>query len=151
MKNHVCTGGAVIEWQNFNQHGHSMALRVIHTQTEFSTNAILLLLSAPQQYSIIIIKIYIFTCLSHISLFCLSTTVLSNLSSDLNFILFISPGFNPWVGKIPWRREQLPTPEFWPGEFHGLCSPWGWKSRTRLNSFHFHKRSHVVSHYVSNT
>ena len=20
------------------------------------------------------------------------------------------PGFNPWVGKIPWRRERLPTP-----------------------------------------
>ena len=20
------------------------------------------------------------------------------------------PGFNPWVGKIPWRREWLPTP-----------------------------------------
>ena len=24
------------------------------------------------------------------------------------------------VGKIPWRREKLPTPVFWPGEFHGL-------------------------------
>ena len=22
------------------------------------------------------------------------------------------PGFNPWVGKIPWRRERLPTPVF---------------------------------------
>ena len=30
-----------------------------------------------------------------------------------------------WVGKIPWRRESLPTPVFWPGEFHGLYSPWG--------------------------
>ena len=30
-----------------------------------------------------------------------------------------------WVGKIPWRREWLPTPVFWPGEFHGLYSPWG--------------------------
>ena len=29
------------------------------------------------------------------------------------------PGINPWVGKIPRRREGLPTPEFWPGEFHG--------------------------------
>ena len=37
------------------------------------------------------------------------------------------PGFNPWVGKIPWRRERLPTPAFWPGEFHGLYSPWGCK------------------------
>ena len=27
---------------------------------------------------------------------------------------------NPWVRKIPWRREQLPIPVFWPGEFHGL-------------------------------
>ena len=25
-----------------------------------------------------------------------------------------------WVGKIPWRRERLPTPVFWPVEF----SPW---------------------------
>ena len=32
-----------------------------------------------------------------------------------------------WVGKIPWRREQLLTPVFWPGEFHGLYSPWGHK------------------------
>ena len=35
------------------------------------------------------------------------------------------PGFDPWVGKIPWRRERLPTPVFWPGEFLGLYSPWG--------------------------
>jgi len=26
------------------------------------------------------------------------------------------PGFDPWVGKIPWRRERLPTPVFWPGD-----------------------------------
>ena len=37
------------------------------------------------------------------------------------------PGFDPWVGKIPWRRERLPTPVFWPGEFPGLYSPWGRK------------------------
>ena len=35
--------------------------------------------------------------------------------------------FNPWVGKILWRRERLLTPVFWPGEFHGLNSPWGQK------------------------
>ena len=33
---------------------------------------------------------------------------------------FRRPGFDPWVGKIPWRRKRLPTPVFWPGEFHGL-------------------------------
>ena len=26
--------------------------------------------------------------------------------------------FNPWVGKIPWRRAWQPTPVFLPGEFH---------------------------------
>ena len=34
---------------------------------------------------------------------------------------------DPWVGKILWRREWLPTPVFWPGEFHRLYSPWGRK------------------------
>jgi len=34
-------------------------------------------------------------------------------------------GFDPWVGKIPWRREIWCNPVFWPGEFHGLYSPWG--------------------------
>ena len=33
-----------------------------------------------------------------------------------------------WVGKIPWRRERLPTPVFWPGEFN----PWGCKERLSL-------------------
>ena len=36
-------------------------------------------------------------------------------------------GFDPWVGKIPWRSERLSTPVFWPGEFHGLYSLWGCK------------------------
>ena len=35
--------------------------------------------------------------------------------------------FDLWVGKTPWRRERLPIPVFWPGEFHGLYSPWGHK------------------------
>ena len=35
--------------------------------------------------------------------------------------------FDPWVGKVPWRRERVPTLVFWPGEFHGLYSPWGCK------------------------
>ena len=36
------------------------------------------------------------------------------------------------VGKIPWRREWLPTAVFFPEESHGQrslvgCSPWGYK------------------------
>ena len=42
------------------------------------------------------------------------------------------PRFNPWVRKIPWRREWQPTPVFLTGEFHGQkslvgCTPWGHK------------------------
>ena len=47
------------------------------------------------------------------------------------------PGFNHWVGRILWRRKQLPTPVFWPGEFHGLYIPWVTNSPTRLRNFHF--------------
>ena len=41
-------------------------------------------------------------------------------------------GFDPWVGKIPWRRAWQPTPVFLHGEFHGQrslpgYSPWGHK------------------------
>ena len=49
-------------------------------------------------------------------------------------------GFDPWVGKIPWRREWLPTPVFWPGEFHELYSPWGHKesdTTERLSLFSY--------------
>jgi len=28
-------------------------------------------------------------------------------------------GFDPWIGKIPWRRVWQPTPVLWPGESHG--------------------------------
>ena len=30
--------------------------------------------------------------------------------------------FDPWVGKIPWRRAWQPTPVFLPGESHGQRS-----------------------------
>ena len=38
--------------------------------------------------------------------------------------------FDPWMQKITWRREWLPTPVFLPGKFHGQrslagYSPWG--------------------------
>ena len=41
-------------------------------------------------------------------------------------------GFDPGVGKIPWRRKWQPTPIFLPGEFQGQrslagYSPWGCK------------------------
>ena len=46
------------------------------------------------------------------------------------------PGFDPQVGKIPWRRKRQPTPVFLPGEFHGQKSlvgdsPWDCKESDR--------------------
>ena len=54
--------------------------------------------------------------------------------------------FNPWVGKIPWKREWQPTPVFLPGKSHGQrslvsYSPWGCKeldTTERLTLPHFH-------------
>ena len=51
-----------------------------------------------------------------------------------------SRGLGSIPGKIPWRREQIPTPVFLPGESHGqgawqsTYSPWVAKSRTRLSN-----------------
>ena len=41
-------------------------------------------------------------------------------------------GFDPWVGKIPWRRKRQPIPVFLLGKFHGQSSlvgysPWSCK------------------------
>ena len=33
-------------------------------------------------------------------------------------------GFDPWVGKVPWRRAWQPTPVFLPGESHGQRGAW---------------------------
>ena len=41
------------------------------------------------------------------------------------------PGFNPWVRKIPWRRNWQPTPVFLPGKFHGQRSLAGYSPRGR--------------------
>ena len=37
-------------------------------------------------------------------------------------------GFDPWVGKIPWRRKWQPTPVFLPGKSHGQRSLVGYRS-----------------------
>ena len=37
------------------------------------------------------------------------------------------PRSDPWIGKIPWRRNRLPTPVFSPGESHGQRSPVGYR------------------------
>ena len=80
-----------------------------------------------------------------ISLFCLlgqslqtgpqmNCTVLAQLVIHLQWG---RRGSHPWGGKIAWRRERLPTPVLWTGEFHGLYIVHGVaKSQTQLRDFH---------------
>ena len=49
-------------------------------------------------------------------------------------------GSIPGLGRSPGEGNCLPTPVFWPGDFHGLYSPWGrkesdtteWVSHTKV-------------------
>ena len=50
-------------------------------------------------------------------------------------------GFNPWVGKIPWRRKWQPAPVPLPGKSHGRrslagYSPWGCKESDTTEAEH---------------
>ena len=50
-------------------------------------------------------------------------------------------GFNPWVGKIPWKRAWKPTPVSLPEESHGErslagSSPWGCKELDMTEATH---------------
>ena len=72
------------------------------------------------------------------------------------------PRFDPWVGKIPWRRKRQPTPVFLPGKSHGHrslagYSPLGHKVsdttellRT-LTLTHTHTHTHTLSHTLTHT
>ena len=51
------------------------------------------------------------------------------------------PGFDPWVMKIPWRREWQPTAVFLPGKSYGQrslvgYSPWGRKESDTTEHVH---------------
>ena len=52
-----------------------------------------------------------------------------------------------WETWVRHRREQVPTPVFWPGDFHGLYSPWGsqrvahdWVTFTTMSQASHHSR-----------
>ena len=51
-----------------------------------------------------------------------------------------------WVGKIPWRRERLPTPVLWPGGFHGCIVHGVAESQTQLSDFYSltHSQFHLL-------
>ena len=60
------------------------------------------------------------------------------------------PGFDTWVGKIPWRRAWQPTPVFLPGESYGQRSLAGYSpcgcresDTTEWHSMHTHTHMRV--------
>ena len=131
--------------------------RVGHRLRDFHTSLITILICIPEIY----IHIYI-QWIHESILFSLSQLLPSKASSLIwwriiivpAYMLYVymglpggsvvknlpaigRPGFNPWVGKIPWRRERLPTPVFWPGEFHGLYSQWGHKESDTTEQISF--------------
>ena len=68
------------------------------------------------------------------------------------------PGFNPWVGKIPWRREWQPTPVFLPEKSHEQrslagCSPRDHKELGMTESLthhhYYHLSTSVCAHHYS--
>ena len=63
-----------------------------------------------------------------------------------------------WVQSLsredPWRREWLPTPVFWPGEFHGQgslagYSPWGCKQSDTTKWLSLSRRTQATGDLAS--
>ena len=57
------------------------------------------------------------------------------------------PGFDPWVGKIPWRRTWQPTPVFLPEESHGWRSLEGyspWVTKSQIDWATKHSTQHLL-------
>ena len=58
------------------------------------------------------------------------------------------PGFDPWVGKIPWRRKWQSILVFLPGESRGRRNlvgyrPRGCKGLDMTEQLHFHLSAHL--------
>ena len=88
-------------------------------------------------------------------LFVISIAGVSLVAQMVNLLQCRRPKFDPWVRKIPWKKEWLPTVVFFPGESHGQrslvgYSPWGHKesdTTERLTHTHTHPPTHT--HTVS--
>ena len=66
---------------------------------------------------------------------------------------FRRPGFDPPVGKIPWRRKWQPTPLLLPGEFHGQrslvgYSLWDRRETHRTEQLHFSFGNRVIADVI---
>ena len=81
----------------------------------------------------------------HLAASLVAQMVVKNFLSTMKEI-----GFDPCVGKIPWRGKWQPTPVFLPEEFCGQrslvgCSPWGHKESDTTERLSV---SHSLTHLV---
>ena len=63
-----------------------------------------------------------------------------------------SHGFDPWVGKISWKRKWQPTPVFLPGKSQGRRSlvgycPWGRKESDTTERLHY-RYNLCIAHFT---
>ena len=59
--------------------------------------------------------------------------------------------FDPWVGKIPWRRARQPTPVFLPRESHGQRSLVGYGHRVAKSWTLLSACAHTHTHDIIST
>ena len=73
-------------------------------------------------------------------------------SADKGFACNVGDlGSIPGLGRSPGEGNWLPTPVFWPGEFHGLYSPWDHKESdmTEWLSLLLSFKGYIFDYHVS--
>ena len=60
--------------------------------------------------------------------------------------------FDPWAGKVSWRRKWQPTPAFFPGKSHGQrnlvdYSSWGRKEFDRTSGLNSSSMLYILKSY----
>ena len=100
---------------------HCINLAPTSTPTIVQKSSEFLLSPGPFSVIWLISKVYI----KHYQLY--ATVYKESTCNAGDHLQFRECKLDPWVGKIPWRRERLPTLVFWPGKCHGFYSPWGHK------------------------
>ena len=102
-------------------------------------------LADPHSRCKVSLTVSIITCFQ---ILCLNILHVLTWSSFIGLFEFIGclqcerPGFDSWIGKIPWRRQWQSTPVLLPGKSHGWrslvgYSPWGHKESDTTEWLHF--------------
>ena len=107
-------------------------------------------LADPHSLCKVSLTVSIITCFQ---ILCLNILHVLTWSSFIGLFEFIGclqcerPGFDSWIGKIPWKRQWQSTPVLLPGKSHGWrslvgYSPWARKESDTTERLHFHLALH---------